>query len=127
MEEVVPCPSLAVTSALRIGTVGAIWGLGESSVIAHKKGLNGITKASLLATSAAKCSFQCGVVAGVFQMTYCWIERHLGQKDWKNSVIAGAGGAAAAGASAAIVARKRKLDGMIMMACLLSGINAEFS
>ncbi|GKV22159.1 hypothetical protein SLEP1_g32046 [Rubroshorea leprosula] len=125
MEEVVPCSSIAVDSALRIGTAGAIWGLCISPHDAREKGLTGAAKASFVAKSVGRCSFQCGLIAGVFQMSHCWIEQYRGRKDWKNSVIAGAVGAAAATAVTGI----RKWDVMVALACVLSGINAavEFS
>ncbi|GKV22160.1 hypothetical protein SLEP1_g32046 [Rubroshorea leprosula] len=82
MEEVVPCSSIAVDSALRIGTAGAIWGLCISPHDAREKGLTGAAKASFVAKSVGRCSFQCGLIAGVFQMSHCWIEQYRGRKDW---------------------------------------------
>ncbi|WRX10006.1 hypothetical protein QQP08_002493 [Theobroma cacao] len=97
---VVPCSSLAVESVIRVGTAGALWGFCSAPYDGRKKGLTGIAQASYT-KSVGKFGFQCGLVAGVFTMTRCGLQRYRRQNDWTNSLIAGAV------AGAAVAARTR--------------------
>ncbi|KAM7251826.1 hypothetical protein ACFE04_023709 [Oxalis oulophora] len=76
---VVPCSSLAFDGMLR---AGAIWGLCSDPHEARKLGLNGIAQASFVAKSVGKFSLQCGMVAGVFTMTQCGMQRYRRKSDW---------------------------------------------
>ncbi|XP_056158896.1 outer envelope pore protein 16-4, chloroplastic isoform X1 [Syzygium oleosum] len=87
LSDVVPCSSLAVDSILRVGTAGAIWGLCIGPYDARKMGLSGIPRAYFVAKSVGKFSFQCGLVAGVFTVTRCGIQRYRRRDDWV-SIIA---------------------------------------
>ncbi|OMO63847.1 hypothetical protein CCACVL1_22234 [Corchorus capsularis] len=96
----VPCSSLGVEAALRLGTAGALWGICSAPIEARRKGLAGIPQASFVAKTVGKYGLQCGFVAGVFTLTRCGLQRYRGQNDWKNSLIVGAvAGAAVAAAT----------------------------
>ncbi|GAV66954.1 Tim17 domain-containing protein [Cephalotus follicularis] len=114
LNDVAPCSSLAVDSILRIGTAGAIWGLCTGPHETRKLGLTGITQVSYVAKAASKCSFQCGLAAGVFSITHCGIERYRRKKDWVNALIAGGV------AGAAVAAGTRSWTQVIWMAALVS-------
>ncbi|KAK7851928.1 outer envelope pore protein 16-4 [Quercus suber] len=76
----VPCSSLAVDSILRVGTAGAIWGLCMGPYDARKQGLSGVTRASFVAKAVGKFGFQYGLVAGIYMITRCGIQRYRRQK-----------------------------------------------
>nr|POE75298.1 outer envelope pore protein 16-4, chloroplastic [Quercus suber] len=86
----VPCSSLAVDSILRVGTAGAIWGLCMGPYDARKQGLSGVTRASFVAKAVGKFGFQYGLVAGIYMITRCGIQRYRRQNDWVNGLVAGA-------------------------------------
>ncbi|OAY61825.1 outer envelope pore protein 16-4, chloroplastic [Manihot esculenta] len=115
---VVPCSSLAVDSILRVGTAGGIWGSCIGPYEARKRGLSGAARASFVAKSIGKFSFQCGLVAGVFTFTHCGIQRYRKKNDWVNSVIAGAV------AGAAVAAGTRSWPQVVWMAGLVSAFSA---
>ncbi|KAK4282503.1 hypothetical protein QN277_013870 [Acacia crassicarpa] len=115
---VVPCSSLAVESIIRVGTAGAIWGLCSSPYDARKQGFTGLAQASFVANSVGRFGFQCGLVAGIFSITRCGIQKYRNQDDWVNGLIAGAV------AGAAVAARTRNWTQVIGMACLVSAFSA---
>ncbi|OMO81940.1 Mitochondrial inner membrane translocase subunit Tim17/Tim22/Tim23/peroxisomal protein PMP24 [Corchorus olitorius] len=82
----VPCSSLAVETALRLGTAGALWGYCSAPNEARRKGLTGIPQASFVAKTVGKYGFQCGFVAGVFTLTRCGLQRYRGQNDWVSTL-----------------------------------------
>ncbi|CAM8983523.1 unnamed protein product [Rhodiola kirilowii] len=86
----VPCSSIAVESAIRVGTAGAIWGLCSGPYDATKQGLSGLARASFVAKSIGGIGLQCGFLAGLFSMTRCSVQRYRRKDDWMNSCIAGA-------------------------------------
>ncbi|CAM8979382.1 unnamed protein product [Rhodiola kirilowii] len=55
----VPCSSIAVESAIRVGTAGAIWGLCSGPYDATKQGLSGLARASFVAKSIGGIGLQC--------------------------------------------------------------------
>ncbi|KAK4282504.1 hypothetical protein QN277_013870 [Acacia crassicarpa] len=112
---VVPCSSLAVESIIRVGTAGAIWGLCSSPYDAR---FTGLAQASFVANSVGRFGFQCGLVAGIFSITRCGIQKYRNQDDWVNGLIAGAV------AGAAVAARTRNWTQVIGMACLVSAFSA---
>ncbi|XP_065629999.1 outer envelope pore protein 16-4, chloroplastic isoform X1 [Quercus suber] len=83
----VPCSSLAVDSILRVGTAGAIWGLCMGPYDARKQGLSGVTRASFVAKAVGKFGFQYGLVAGIYMITRCGIQRYRRQNDWAKVAI----------------------------------------
>nr|XP_023880656.1 outer envelope pore protein 16-4, chloroplastic-like [Quercus suber] len=114
----VPCSSLAVDSILRVGTAGAIWGLCMGPYDARKQGLSGVTRASFVAKAVGKFGFQYGLVAGIYMITRCGIQRYRRQNDWVNGLVAGAL------AGAAFAARTRSWTQVIGMAGLVSVFSA---
>ncbi|KAK9281740.1 hypothetical protein L1049_004644 [Liquidambar formosana] len=92
----VPCSSLAVDSILRVGTAGAIWGLCAGPHDARNK----------------------GILAGVFSVTQCGIQRYRRKKDWVDALIAGAV------TGSVIAARTRNWKQVIGMAGLVSAFIA---
>ncbi|XP_027363402.1 outer envelope pore protein 16-4, chloroplastic [Abrus precatorius] len=114
MDDVVPCSSIAVESIIRVGTAGAIWGLCSGPYDARQQGLTGIAQASFVANSVRKNLFRCGIVAGVFSITRCGVQKYRRQNDWVNGLIAGAV------AGAAVAARTRSWTQVIGMAGLVS-------
>ncbi|XP_022769809.1 outer envelope pore protein 16-4, chloroplastic [Durio zibethinus] len=118
LTSVVPCSSIVVESVLRVGTAGALWGFCSAPYDARKKGLTGISQASFVAKSVGKFGFQCGLVAGIFVMTRCGLQRYRKQNDQINTLIAGAV------AGAAVAARTRSWTKMIGMACIVSAFSA---
>ncbi|KAG2697473.1 hypothetical protein I3843_07G106800 [Carya illinoinensis] len=115
---VVPCSSLAVDSILRVGTAGAIWGLCMGPYDARQKGLTGVARASFVAKSVGKFGFQCGLVAGIYTMTRCGIQRYRGRNDWVNGLVAGAV------AGAAVAARTRSWTQVVGVAGMVSALSA---
>ncbi|XVE73333.1 hypothetical protein DITRI_Ditri11bG0109300 [Diplodiscus trichospermus] len=115
---VIPCSSIAVESVLRVGTAGALWGFCSAPYDGRQKGLTGIAQASFVVKSVGKFGSQCGLVAGVFSMTRCGLQRYRKQNDQINTVIAGAV------AGAAVAARTRSWTKVIGMACLVSAFSA---
>ncbi|XVF72637.1 hypothetical protein PTKIN_Ptkin12aG0136000 [Pterospermum kingtungense] len=114
----IPCSSIGVESVLRVGTAGAIWGFCSAPYDARKNGLTGIAQASFVAKSAGKMGLQCGLVAGIFSITRCGLQRYRKQNDQINTLIAGAV------AGAAIAAKTRSWTNMIGMACVVSAFSA---
>ncbi|XVF72638.1 hypothetical protein PTKIN_Ptkin12aG0136000 [Pterospermum kingtungense] len=92
----IPCSSIGVESVLRVGTAGAIWGFCSAPYDARKNGL----------------------VAGIFSITRCGLQRYRKQNDQINTLIAGAV------AGAAIAAKTRSWTNMIGMACVVSAFSA---
>nr|XP_023894642.1 outer envelope pore protein 16-4, chloroplastic-like [Quercus suber] len=82
----VPCSSLAVDSILRVGTAGAIWGLCMGPYDARKQGLSGVARASFVAKAVGKFGFQYGLVAGIYMITRCGIQRYRRQNDWVSCI-----------------------------------------
>ncbi|MED6155535.1 hypothetical protein PIB30_006037 [Stylosanthes scabra] len=115
---VVPCSSLAVESILRVGAAGAIWGMCIGPYEANQQSLGGINKASYVTRSVGKYGFRCGVVAGVFSITRCGVQRYRNKNDWVNGLIAGAV------AGAAVGVRTRSYTKVIEMATLVSAFCA---
>ncbi|KAL3725382.1 hypothetical protein ACJRO7_030407 [Eucalyptus globulus] len=114
---IVPCPSLAVDSTLRVGTAGVNWGLCMGPYDARKLGaFSGIPRAYFLVKSVGKFSFQCRLVTGVFTATRCGIQRYRRGDDWVNSL--------AAGAVAGVAAGTRSWTHVLGMACLASVCSA---
>ncbi|CAM8983524.1 unnamed protein product [Rhodiola kirilowii] len=62
----VPCSSIAVESAIRVGTAGAIWGLCSGPYDATKQGLSGLARASFVAKSIGGIGLQCD------EFLHCW-------------------------------------------------------
>lgn len=118
LSDAVPCSSLAVDSILRVGTAGAIWGLCIGPYDARKRGLSGMPRASFVAKSVGKFSFQCGLVAGVFTVTRCGIQRYRRRDDWVNGLVAGAV------AGATVAAGTRSWTHVLGMAGLVSVCSA---
>ncbi|XP_030946285.1 outer envelope pore protein 16-4, chloroplastic [Quercus lobata] len=114
----VPCSSLAVDSILRVGTAGAIWGLCMGPYDARKQGLSGVARASFVANAVGKFGFQYGLVAGIYMITRCGIQRYRRQNDWVNGLVAGAL------AGAVFAARTRSWTQVIGMAGLVSVFSA---
>ncbi|CAI8603770.1 unnamed protein product [Vicia faba] len=110
----VPCTSLAVESILRVGTAGAIWGLCTGPYDARTQGLKGIARAKFVANSVRVFGTQCGLVAGVFSITRCGVQKYRRRNDWVNGLIGGAA------AGAAVAARTRSWPQVIGMAGLVS-------
>ncbi|KAK7277750.1 hypothetical protein RJT34_22766 [Clitoria ternatea] len=117
-DDVVPCSSLAVESIIRVGTAGAIWGLCIGPYDSRQLGLSGIAQASFVANSVGKFGIRCGLVAGVFSVTRCGVQKYRRQNDWVNGLIAGAV------AGAAVAARTRSWTQVLGMAGLVSVICA---
>ncbi|KAF7818202.1 outer envelope pore protein 16-4, chloroplastic [Senna tora] len=115
---VVPCSSLAVESIIRVGTAGAIWGLCSGPYDARKQGLENRNVLLLQANSVGRFGLQCGLVAGMFSITRCGIQRYRERDDWVNGLIAGAV------AGAAFAAGTRNWTQVIGMACLVSAFSA---
>ncbi|XP_050235666.1 outer envelope pore protein 16-4, chloroplastic [Mercurialis annua] len=115
---VVPCSSLAVDSIIRVGTAGAIWGLCIGPHDARKRGFTGTAHASFVAKSVGRYGFQCGLVAGVFTVTRCGIQRYRRKNDWVNALLAGAV------AGAAVAAGTRNWTQVAAMAGLVSAFSA---
>ncbi|XP_021907113.1 outer envelope pore protein 16-4, chloroplastic [Carica papaya] len=113
----IPCSSLAVESIIRVGTAGAIWGLCTGPREARSRGLTGVSQASFVAKSVGKFSFQCGLVAGIFTMTHCGIQRYRGRNDWVNALVAGAA------AGAVVAAGTRSWTNVIGTAGLVSAFS----
>ncbi|KAK4559011.1 hypothetical protein RGQ29_008307 [Quercus rubra] len=114
----VPCSSLAVDSILRVGTAGAIWGLCMGPYDARKQGLSGVARASFVAKAVGEFGFQYGLVAGIYMITRCGIQRYRRQNDWVNGLVAGAL------AGAVFAARTRSWTQVIGMAGLVSVFSA---
>ncbi|KAL5561452.1 hypothetical protein UlMin_031199 [Ulmus minor] len=118
LERVVPCSSQMVDSVIRVGTAGAIWGLCTGPYDARKQGLTGFSHAAFVARSVGGFGFQCGLVAGIFSLTRCGLQRYRRKNDLVNGLIAGAV------AGAAVAARTRSLTQVLGTACLVSAFSA---
>ncbi|KAL9247156.1 hypothetical protein vseg_020619 [Gypsophila vaccaria] len=118
LEADTPCSSIAVDSIVRVSTAGALWGSCIGPFDANKLGLTGFPRASFVAKSIGKTSFQCGVFAGVFALTRCGIQNYRGRSDVINSAAAGG----VVGALIAAGTRSRKQ--VVGMAALLSILGA---
>ncbi|KAL8149075.1 outer envelope pore protein 16-4, chloroplastic [Apium graveolens] len=93
-----PCSSIAVDSILRIGYAGFLWGLCSAPYSASKLGLAGVPRASFVAKTVGTCGLQCGLFAGIFSFSSCWMQRYRREKDWVNALFGGAIAGAAVGA-----------------------------
>ncbi|KAL5549491.1 hypothetical protein UlMin_004722 [Ulmus minor] len=70
------------------------------------------------ARSVGGFGFQCGLVAGIFSLTRCGLQRYRRKSDLVNGLIVGAV------AGAAVAARTRSLTQVLGTACLVSAFSA---
>ncbi|KAL5565348.1 hypothetical protein UlMin_028512 [Ulmus minor] len=73
---------------------------------------------SCFARSVGGFGFQCGLVAGIFSLTRCGLQRYRRKSDLVNGLIAGAV------AGAAVAARTRSLTQVLGTTCLVSAFSA---
>uniref|UniRef100_A0A7N0UGZ0 Uncharacterized protein n=1 Tax=Kalanchoe fedtschenkoi TaxID=63787 RepID=A0A7N0UGZ0_KALFE len=78
----VPCSSISVESSIRVGTAGAIWGLCSGPYDATKLGLSGVARATFMVKAVGRIGLQCGLLAGLFSMTRCSVQRYRRRDDW---------------------------------------------
>lgn len=98
LSDSVPCSSIAVNSVIRVSSAGVIWGSCVGPFDARSLGLSGMTRARFIAESIGQHGFQWGLFAAIFSFAHCGIQRYRRQKDWVNTLAAGAVAGAAYGA-----------------------------
>ncbi|KAG9156964.1 hypothetical protein Leryth_009014 [Lithospermum erythrorhizon] len=98
IEHDIPCSSLAVDSAIRLGSAGLLWGWCIGGYDANKLGLNGVARVPHLAQSVGRFGFQWALVAAIFSSTRCGMQRYRRTNDWVNAFVGGAAAGLAIGA-----------------------------